>query len=109
MINAAFVPVDILDTLSSLVPGSQAFLEYSALIPNPFTKILDTRTRYPVGAMSLSDIDGFPILAVVHRPRTVAFFDLRLGTRALIKLGAVSGYADWVGPVEIFTYRVTID
>ena len=101
VISAAFVPLDILDTLSTLIPGSQAFLEYSTLVPNPFTKILDTRTRYPVGAMSLGDINGFPILGVVHRPRTVAFFDLRVGTRALIKLGAVSGYTEWVGAVEI--------
>lgn len=104
MISAAFVPMEILDTLSNLVPGSQAFLEYSMLVPNPFTKVLETRTRYPVGAMSLSDIDGIPVLAVVHRPRTVAFFDLRSGTRALIKLDAVSGNTEWVG--TIFKYPI---
>ncbi|KAF8499521.1 hypothetical protein JB92DRAFT_3099263 [Gautieria morchelliformis] len=95
VITAAFVPVETLHTLSSLSPGSSDFLEYSRVDPNPFTRVLDTRTRYPVGALSLSDINGCPLLAVVHRPRTVVFFDLRSGTRALIKLAAVSGYPQW--------------
>jgi hypothetical protein len=96
VINAAYVPVEVLDILSSLVPGSADFLEYSKLVPHPFQRILDTRTQYPVGAMSLSDIHGYPVLAVVHRPRTVAFFDLKSNTRSILKLGAVPGYAEWV-------------
>lgn len=96
MINAAYVPVDVLDILSSLVPGSAAFLEYSTQAPHPFTRVLNTRTQYPIGAMCLSDIDGYPLLAVVHRPRTVAFFDLRSNTRATLKLDAVPGYDQWV-------------
>lgn len=95
------MPVEILDTLSELVPGSPAFLEYSKLVPNPFIRILDTRTQYPIGAMSLSEIQGYPVLAVVHRPRTVVFFHLHSKTRTFLKLGAVPGFVQWVGIIGL--------
>jgi len=96
MISVAYIPVDVLEHLSRLGPGSQDFAEYSKLVPNPFTKVLEIQTRYPVGALSLSDINGLPVLAAVHRPRTITFYFLESGARANLKLAAVPRYDAWV-------------
>ncbi|KAF8591303.1 hypothetical protein K439DRAFT_993078 [Ramaria rubella] len=95
VIVATVLSVELLHTLSRLGPGTPAFIEFSKTVPNPFTKILDTRTRYPVGALSLSEIHGYPVLAAVHRPRAIAFFDLHSGARVLMKLASVPEYEDW--------------
>ena len=101
MISVTSITVDLLENLCRLGPGSAAFAEYSKLVPNPFTKLLETRTRYPVGALSLGDVDGQPVLATVHRPRTIAFDFLNSGTRASLKLASVPGYDQWVSPLAM--------
>ncbi|KAF8524278.1 hypothetical protein BU17DRAFT_63277 [Hysterangium stoloniferum] len=107
-VTTVYVPVGVLNEISTLGPGTRACHEFMEKIQDPFERLSEPKTRYPVGAMSLTDIDGHPLLAVVHRPRRVAFYHLTSEGRSTLKLGPVPGYDTWrhsIWDIKILTIQ----
>lgn len=106
VIVAMYTHIALLNEVSRLGPGTAACEEFMKRSTDPFRSLMESSTLYPVGAISLSEINGLPILAVVLRPRTIVIYDLVSMARSTLKLKAPEGFPDWVSRVLFNQYLI---
>ncbi|GJJ14970.1 hypothetical protein Clacol_009240 [Clathrus columnatus] len=94
-VTVKYAHLALLNETSRLSSDSRAYEEFMQNSPGPFENLFNNSTQHSVGAISLSEINGLPILAVVHRSRTIVIYHLISRTRSTLRLLPLPDYGEW--------------